>query len=447
MSENSTNTTVNHALEPIDSAGAAEGVAVEIMEEKISTSTDSIYEMAEVPEETPKKRGKAKKQASKKKNASEEENALEKEEASKKKRSIFSPKTIGFSKLCNAILILLGNSIVALCLAQIIFWGLRIKDTYLDYWKAIRTFDYINIVMMAFIILFVLVLVVHIIKSIVSLMKSGHELQFEIVSTLLAFYIFTMFVTKLFRGTTLLISNFTFEPLLNIILVLVLAYALFRLFVKDFGARIWPIAFSGVAIILSIIMFTQNAGNFAEFTIDGVQTFQLSDLNIYRYINSVIDFFLDAGVAADLESKFLACGTAIRIKGIVLNEEIIVILLQFVSIMVSNLLPFAAISLLGYLGFGLVGGNHIQYYNLQNCKKVSVTMLVVSIFHLASTIGLYFICKLTNARIAVQIDYVNIVMTMALCILMIIATSLPWKIYHIIYKHHYAVYKKSEGSN
>ena len=43
--------------------------------------------------------------------------------------------------------------------------------------------------------------------------------------------------------------------------------------------------------------------------------------------------------------------------------------------------------------------------------------------------------------------YVNIVMTMALCILMIIATSLPWKIYHIIYKHHYAVYKKSEGSN
>ena len=130
-----------------------------------------------------------------------------------------------------------------------------------------------------------------------------------------------------------------------------------------------------------------------------------------------------------------------------LDEEILVIMSQFVPIMVSNVLPYVAISLLGYLMFGLVGRNYMQYYNLQTCKKISITMLVVTILSLAATIGLHFACKLTNAHLAVQLDYANIIVTVILCIVMIVVTSLPWKIYNIIYKHRYAAYQKSEGGN
>ena len=106
-----------------------------------------------------------------------------------------------------------------------------------------------------------------------------------------------------------------------------------------------------------------------------------------------------------------------------------------------------ALSLLGYLLFGLVGRSHIQYYNLQACKKVSITMLVASIFSIAATVGLYFICKASKIPFAVEINYGNIVTTVLLCVFMIVVTSLPWSIYKMLYRHHYMVYQKSEGGN
>lgn len=422
MSDNSTNTVIENEMENVVSEDGVDESTLEIVEDNVDTSADPIYEQAEAQQEAPKKK------------------------LSFKDILIFAQNKIFTPKVCNIVLISLGSLITALCLMQIVFWGLSIKDTYLNYWEAIKIFDFINITIMAFMVLFVLVLFVNTIKSIISLIKKGYEPHFETVSTLFAFCIFSMFVTRLFGGTTLLISNFEFEPLLNIIVILVLLYAFVRLFVKDFGARICPLAFSCGAIVLCIIMFTQDIGNFATFTIDDAQKFQLADLNIYRYIQAVITPS-NADIASSLDLTFFEYGATISINGIDLDEEILVIMLQFVPIMVSNVLPYVAISLLGYLMFGLVGRNYMQYYNLQTCKKISITMLVVTILSLAATIGLHFACKLTNAHLAVQLDYANIIVTVILCIVMIVVTSLPWKIYNIIYKHRYAAYQKSEGGN
>jgi len=195
-------------------------------------------------------------------------------------------------------------------------------------------------------------------------------------------------------------------------------------------------------------MFSQDIGNFATYTIDGTTSFNLADLNVYKYMQSAIGFGTTAEATSGIDSLFFEYGNVINFSGIDLDETIVVILLQFVPIMVANILPYAAISLLGYLIYGLVGRNYTQYYNLQSCKKISVTMLVVSVFSLAATIGLHFICKATNlCPLAVQVNYANAIVTILLCVVMIVVTSLPWKIYNVIYKHRYAAYQKSEGGN
>lgn len=369
--------------------------------------------------------------------------------AKKKKTSVkdvilFAQNKIFTSKVCSVSLFFLGVAITLLCLAQIVIWVFTIKNTYLNYWDAIKTFDYINIACIVLTTIFAIAFCIHIFRSIISLIKKKHEFRFETVSTLFAFSIFLMFVTNLFSGITLVISHLKCAPLLNTIVVLVFVYAFIRLFSKDFSSRIYPFALGCVAAVIAIVMFNQSVGNFATFSIYGYD-FQLSDLNIYRYASYVLEKTDVSDMAYSIESAFFESATVSGVIGIEGKEKIVVILLQFVSIMVSNVLPYAAVSSLGYLMFCLVDRSYIQYYNLQICRKFSVTMLVVSGISLATTIGLHLVCKSANSPLYVQFNYTNIGMTMALCVLMIVVTSLPWKIYNIIYKHHYVMYKKSEG--
>lgn len=368
----------------------------------------------------------------------------EKKKVSIKDILLFAQNNIFTAKVCSIILIALGGIITAICLAQMVFWGLTVKNTYLSYWEAIKTFDYINLGIMAFMLLFIVVLLTNVIKGVGSLIRKGHEPRFESVSTLFAFFLFSLFVTKIFDDTTLLISNFQFMPLLKIIAYLLLGYVVVRLFVKDFKLRICPIAFSCVAIGIAIIMFTQNVGNFATYTIDGAKGFDLSDLSIYKYLHSISDSLSDVE-SVNYEYLFYEYGE--YISGTDFGESLLIIPLQFIQIFVANILPYAALSLLGYLLYGLVGRNYLQYYSLQSCQKVSITMLIGSFISLATTIGFYFICRSSGTELNVQINYKNVIITFLLCIVMIVVTSLPWKIYNIIYKHHYAMYQKKERGN
>ena len=348
--------------------------------------------------------------------------------------------------ICSIFMISLGSLITLFCLIQMISWGFSIKDTYLNYWDAIRTLDYINILVMLFMMLFVTVLFVNLIRSIVSLIKKGHEPTFEAVSTLFAFCLFSMFITELFADKDLLISNFKFEPLLTIIIVLVLGYAVVRLFAKDFVSRIYPFVFACGAIALCIIMYTQGIGNFASYSAKGLQDFELAELNIYRYFQSVVGFASNGDLAPTFETAFLELGMEINISGIDFDETLLMIIVQFVPVFVAKVLPFAAISLLGYLMFVLTCEKHIQYYKLQSCKKISIMMLVLSGISLIATLVLYFVCEMTYTTLEVHLNYVNIILTILFCAVMIVITAMPWRIYNIIYNHRFAAYKKVKGA-
>ena len=71
----------------------------------------------------------------------------------------------------------------------------------------------------------------------------------------------------------------------------------------------------------------------------------------------------------------------------------------------------------------------------------------MSIFSIASTVGFYFSCKSSETDMTVHMNYTNMITTVAICIALIVVTSLPWKICTAVYKHRYEVYRKSEGGN
>lgn len=423
MSEEVINATVEHDDETVASSEAIVDNSIEQVESDNAETSEPIYEQVATQEAEPKKK------------------------LSVKDILLFAQNNIFTAKVCNIILFSLKAIITILCILQIVFWGLSIKNTYLEYWDAIKTLDIVNISVIALMLLFVIVLISNIVKSVSSLLNRDRETRFETVSTLFAFYVFSMFITRLFYEHDLLISDYTFNPILRILAILSVVYAFVRLFVKDFGSRICPLIFSCGAIGLAIIMFKQGVGNFATYTINDTINFDLSDLNIYKYLQAVVKFKTNAELTGGLEGLFFAYG-----KSVSFNETstdgimIIVTFLQFVSIVVANLLPYVALSLLGWLVYGLVGKNYMQYYNLQACKKVATSMLVVSIFSLATTICLHFLCEATElCHLVVQVNYANVIFTMLFCIVLIIVTSLPWKIYNVIYRHRYTMYKKTEG--
>ena len=320
------------------------------------------------------------------------------------------------SKACNTILFFLNLIITSLCAIQIAIWGVSIYNTfnkYYDYctYVSYENYDYnfyISVGVSVLITIFIVVLLFHVIKSIISLIKKEHEHRFESVSTLFAFYVFYRFITGIFNWNELLIDDFSILPYIGIpIIILMVLYAIVRLFLNDFRLRIRSFVFSSLASILVLVMFSTPIGNFSAYT-------EVSDLNTFTYIIQYIE----------------------QIN----NPEISMMLF---SIIVANILPFAALSLIGYLMYGLVGRYYIQFYGLQSCKKVSITMLIVSILSLIiNVIGRYAL----NISYF-EPNYPNITITILFCILLIILTSLPWTIYNKKSKKHYESYQNRRGDD
>lgn len=324
----------------------------------------------------------------------------------------FAQNNFFTSKACNTILFFLNLIITSLCAIQLAIWGFSIKDTYYKYSTAIVNgqFDYkfyISVGVSVLITIFIVVLLVNTIKSIISLIKKEHEHRFETVSTLFAFYVFYRFITGIFNWNELLIADFNIFPTIGImIIILTILYAIVRLFVNDFTLRIRSFVFSSLAIILVMVMFSTDIGNFSSYTAG-------NELNTYGYI--------------------MQQGEQIQALDII----------PLFSIIVTDILPFAALSLIGYLMYGLVGRYYIQFYGLQSCKKVSITMLIISILSLALIITGRYAFNLQY----LEPNYPNMIITILFCILMIVLTALPWKIYNKKSKKHYESYQNRKGDD
>ena len=357
----------------------------------------------------------------------------------------FIQTNIFTSMTCKISLLALEALMLLLCGIQLVKWCLSIKDTYMNYWDAIRTIDIVNIVTMVLMLIFAITLFAKVIEGIVGMIKKGREVSFASVATLFAFAIFSMFMTQLFDGKELLISSFAYAPMLKALAWIVGIYTVIRLLFKDFGARVWSVFFSIGGIILAIVMFMQNVGDFALITFETLGesvSFSFSELNVIEFFK--ILFFDGSLTDANGAELLLIAEFALSDLGIGEMGLLLCTLMQIIAMVVADLLPYAALSLMGYFLYGLTCRNYVQYYQLRAAQKVATTMLVISVMSMASTIALSVLASRAGG-LTITVDYVRATLTIVLDVAMIVVTALPWKFYNITYNRHFAEYKKNGG--
>ena len=361
------------------------------------------------------------------------------------RRRVFTP-TVG--KIVSYTLLTCLEALIGLfCILQVVQWGLAVSQTYPDYWQAIVSFDIVNLIVMAVMLLFTTIMIVLIIKALIRgigfWIKNLKNVAFNPLSmmytlapvaTLYAFALVSSFLTDVFADKTLLLANWLYADTLRVVFGMAAVYALLRLLMKDFRGRVWAVICSVAAIVLAFFMFDQGVGNFAWFVANDCGTaLSLSQISLVDSLRQIF-VHMDAGYYffMDLTDSLAALCT----------------FLQVVCTIVARVLPYAALSLVGYLIYGVACSKYVQYYQLRSAQKVSVVMLVLSIMSLASAVVLNVITTANADEIASEVlvvDYTSGVITIALCVAMIVLTSLPWKFYRMSYKRHFAEYKKNGG--
>ena len=127
-----------------------------------------------------------------------------------------------------------------------------------------------------------------------------------------------------------------------------------------------------------------------------------------------------------------------------LDPALLMPILQFIPIAIANILPFAALSLIGYLLFGLASRNSLQYYHLQSCRTMASTMMGASVFSIVCLFAMQFLGDMIGANFSVSINYINLITTILLLVFILVLTSLPWTLYNATYEHRYSSYLKKQ---
>lgn len=369
----------------------------------------------------------------------------EKKIRNKEKVNTGVPKRLSPAKIGSFILYLLQVAIVALCGIQLVMWGISIAAHGNEYVNAIMGMDYVNIVMIAMMLIFISVMVGNLICSILAILKKNTQFV-VLVTTYLAFYLFWRFIPTVFDGRVLLVSHLNFY-LINFVAVLVAAYAAVRLIDSDIGSRIVPFIFSCIMIVLVVAMFVLRVGNFATIHIDGYGSFEINQLNPERYFMMADTYFNNPDAMQwNQESVFFTTFVAGDFFDLNGDQPPVVIALQFIMVLVAKMLPYMALSLLGYLIHGLLGKNYEQYYNLLSCKKMMRMTFTTALLAMFGTVFMYF-CTETSRISGFHLEFnvFNCGMTAGLCIVGLILTSTPWRVYNRTYKRKYKKYKNNEG--
>ena len=264
------------------------------------------------------------------------------------KKDRVAPKLLSPAKIGSFIMFLLQAAIVALCGIQLVIWGISIAAHNADYISAIMSLDYVNIVMIVIMLIFIAVMVGTLICSILSILKKNAQFV-SLVTTFLAFYIFCRFVPTLFNGRTLLVEQMNFY-MLNFVAVLVLVYAVLRLIDSDIRTRIVPFIFSLLIIALAVAMFMLNIGDFVRIDIQGYDGFTVGQLNPEQCLQTADAYFAHRDTLPLSHSSMMF--VAMYYDDVLSLGEFspaVLLAVMFVAAMVAKMLPYMALSLLGYM--------------------------------------------------------------------------------------------------
>ena len=353
-----------------------------------------------------------------------------------KKALAFAQKHIFTTQVCNITLIGLSAITMVLCLLQLVVWGAGGAKAFPTILTAMTSLSISGIVEMALLLVFAITLLSNTIRGIVALFKKGHTPDFSAVATLIAYYAVSMAAAALLEDAGCLMNLFPVVPLLNFILIAMIVYSVIKMFEIDVRNRWSSVLFSVLALVVILIVNDQTILNFFAVSVDGGAFLPIRNYNFVEYIHA-----LKTEGLYTIESQLVQAARASSMPGLVT-------ILQMIGILLTNLMPYALMSLLPYFVYGIAGKAYDQYYQLHACKKACVTMLIT--FLLSAVAGAVLMVigdTVTGTDFAVTLEYTNIAIVALALIGVVVLLSLPWSIYKAGYKRHYAVYQKSKGEN
>lgn len=350
------------------------------------------------------------------------------------------------AKVLRVLRVILGVLLLLLGAVQLTRMGLMIYEQFPDYIDVILEPDYVGIAWLAMCVIFIVALLAGWIVTLVSLIVKGHLVRFDIASTLIAQTVLCLFAEHLLSGLDVSLLQIP-EAMLYCLAALVIVYAFLRLFSLDFSTRIAPVICSICAAVVAVILFAQNAGNFAVLRIGGEHGVELTELNLLRYLCDAFELLKTGSGPDSLEYQFLYMGA-----GLMVNDSIayaaLILLPELLMVAGATLLPFAALSLMGYLIHGLTCPNYLQYHNLHACQKVAISMLIVAILSAGAAAGMMLLLPaLEIYTLSVELNYTNMIVTGALCVALIVLTAVPWSIHRSIYRRRLAAFNERERRN
>jgi len=352
-----------------------------------------------------------------------------------KKAAVYAQKNIFTTRVCNITLICLAALMMLLCLLQLVVWGANFGNVYPYFVEAVVNVSYWSFAEMLILLIFLITLLSNIIQGIVSLVRKGHVANFSAVATLLAFYAVSMATADLFEEVSLL-ECFPVVPLLNFILIALIVYSVIKMFEVDVRNRWSSVLFSVLALVVILIVNDYTLLNFFSVSVGDGAAIPIRSYNVVEYIRA-----MGSEPLYTVEAQLLEAARETTMSDIIVP-------LQLVAILVTNLMPYALISLLPYLVHGVVGKAYDQYYQLRACKKACVTLLIAFLLPVVAGVVLMVMGDMFGGvDFAVTLDYTNIAIVLVAVIGVMILVSLPWTLYKAAYKHHYTVYQKSKGEN
>lgn len=328
-----------------------------------------------------------------------------------------------------------GVALPLLCLLQLVLWGLKLPERFTLYFDALHSLDPVAIAIVALEVFFAVTLLVQAIYGLVTLARRSHRVHLGTVTTLYAFFVVMLALAHLFPAYAALLEIFTFRPILPAAFAITGLFALLRLTDGDRSLRWCSMLFSLLSLAAVLMLFWQGAGNFASVELPGMEPIPFGSLDLGTYVGGLFQeevapwsIFYDVTDNMDLEPL---------LRG-----------LQAVCVFVTNLLPYAALSLVGYLIHGVAGYSHEQHLNLRVALKVTVTLIVACALSLGAAAAQLVLGMLLNdVGYTVTLSPTDIAVTLALLILLAVLTAMPYRVYRMVYNRRFAAYRKLREEN
>ena len=332
------------------------------------------------------------------------------------KKALSVIKKVAFNKrVVSIIKCLLSVALCVVSLIQIFFVGRTIYENASEIISQIKIFDISLIIFMVAIVVGMVATFAQCVLFILGLIKKRIKLSF--VPTIMITYLLLCFLGTClsYANGVAILQSFT---LIDVLAILLLAYAFIKLFDKTYPVSVFGIIFATVGIILAFVVFKNaNFATLVNFEIVGEISFTGKDIGIVSAIKSFTD---PAGMVGYMRLVYVA-----GLGYSTYFASSLYIGVSTFAIVVSQLLPYVFLSCAIGLMMSLVNERQKQYaYITKVIKTLGYMMLAVVVTFILMLVVTLFLKKPEGVYLVISQSTSALILTVAMIVVMMIVSAI-----------------------